>query len=106
MTAGELEDEIAKNGSQALLEVIQAFEQEPPPATPQDHSQMTLAPKIELADAEVHWDQPAQKIMTLSGGPIQSPAPGAPSICMDSPNGSGFSNPAFMKANLAGQVKS
>lgn len=75
MTAGELENEIAAKGSKALLEVIQAYQTTIPPATPQDHTQMTLAPKIELVDCEVKWDQPAEKIHNLIRG--VNPEPGA-----------------------------
>ncbi len=75
MTAGELEAEITKQGAQALFEVIEAFKQGTPPSTPQDHSQMTLAPKIELVDAEIKWVEPARNIHNLIRG--TNPEPGA-----------------------------
>jgi methionyl-tRNA formyltransferase len=74
-TFGELEQALCEAGKKALLNVIQAFEQEEPPRTPQDHSQATLAPKIELEDCEIHWDQPAQKLHNLVRG--VNPYPGA-----------------------------
>jgi methionyl-tRNA formyltransferase len=75
MTAGELEAAVTEKGSGLLLGVIREFEQGTPPRLPQDHSQMTLAPKIELADCEVHWNSTAQAIHNLIRG--SNPEPGA-----------------------------
>lgn len=75
MTAGDLEKEISLKGSQALLEVIKSFENTTPPSTPQDHSQMTLAPKIELVDCEIQWNKPAETLHDLIRG--VNPEPGA-----------------------------
>lgn len=76
VTFGELEQTLCEAGKQALLDVIHAFEQgKEPPRTPQDHSQSTLAPKIELEDCEIHWNRPAQALHNLVRG--VNPYPGA-----------------------------
>lgn len=75
MTFGELEHELCEVGKQALLEVIQAFEKGEPPRIPQDHSQATLAPKIELEDCEIQWSRSAQQLHNLVRG--VNPYPGA-----------------------------
>ena len=75
MTFGELEQALCEIGKQALLDVIQAFEKEEPPRTPQDHSQATLAPKIELEDCEIQWNRSAQELHNLVRG--VNPYPGA-----------------------------
>lgn len=75
MTYGELEKALCEIGSKALLEVIQQLEQGVVSRQEQDHSKATLAPKIELEDCEIHWDQPAQVIHNLVRG--VNPFPGA-----------------------------
>ncbi len=75
MTFGELEQALCEVGKKALLNVIQAFEKGEPPRTPQDHSQATLAPKIELEDCEIQWIQPAHQLHNLVRG--VNPYPGA-----------------------------
>jgi methionyl-tRNA formyltransferase len=75
MTHGELEKQLCDAGSIALLEVIQALEKGDVPHVEQDHSQATLAPKIELEDCEVLWNLPAQAIHNLVRG--VNPHPGA-----------------------------
>lgn len=74
-TFGELEQTLCEEGKKALLNVIQAFEKGEPSRMPQDHAQATLAPKIELEDCEIHWNQPAQKLHDLVRG--VNPYPGA-----------------------------
>lgn len=74
-TFGELEDALCEAGEKALLEVIRAFEKESPPRSPQDPSQVTFAPKIELEDCEVRWERPAQELHNLVRG--VNPYPGA-----------------------------
>lgn len=74
-TFGELGYTLCDIGEKALLNVIQAFEKGEPPHTPQDHSQATLAPKIELEDCEINWNRPAQEIHNLVRG--VNPYPGA-----------------------------
>ena len=75
MTFGELEELLCEVGKKALLNVINAFEKGEPPRVPQDHSQATFAPKIELEDCEIQWDQSAQKLHNLVRG--VNPDPGA-----------------------------
>jgi len=72
---GELEQALCEAGKQALLEVIQIFEEREPPRISQDHTQATLAPKIELEDCEINWNLPAQQLHNLIRG--VNPYPGA-----------------------------
>lgn len=74
-TYSELEKELCKAGSEALLKIIRDSEQGVLPRTPQDHTQATFAPKIELEDCEIHWNQPAATLHNLVRG--VSPFPGA-----------------------------
>lgn len=74
-TYGELEAKLCQVGSQALLQTIHDFEQGKITRIPQDHSKATLAPKIELEDCEIFWEQPAQKIHNMVRG--VNPHPGA-----------------------------
>jgi len=75
MTAGELEQELAKVGAQVLLESIRDFEKGISSRSAQNHELATLAPKLELEDCEIHWNQPGQKIHNLVRG--VTPFPGA-----------------------------
>lgn len=75
MTAGELEQELTKTGAQALLESIRDFEKGTASRSAQNHELATLAPKLELEDCEIHWNQPGQKIHNLIRG--VTPFPGA-----------------------------
>lgn len=75
MNFGELEHALCEVGKIALLKVIHAFEKRVPPRVAQDHTQATLAPKIELEDCEIHWDLPAQQLHNLVRG--VNPYPGA-----------------------------
>lgn len=74
-TYGELESELCEKGSKLLLEVIREFEVSTPPRTPQNHEEMTLAPKIELEQCRIDWNQSAQEIHDLVRGVF--PFPGA-----------------------------
>jgi methionyl-tRNA formyltransferase len=74
-TFGELEETICEAGKKALLDVIHAFERGEPSRIPQDHSQATLAPKIELEDCEIQWNRPAHGLHNLVRG--VNPYPGA-----------------------------
>jgi methionyl-tRNA formyltransferase len=62
-------------GSKLLLEVIDEFSQGKINRIPQDDSKMTLAPKIELEDCEIHWQVPAPQVHNLVRG--SNPHPGA-----------------------------
>lgn len=55
--------------------MIRDFEKGNPSATPQDHAQATLAPKIELEDCRMEWDRSAQELHNLVRG--VNPYPGA-----------------------------
>lgn len=75
MTYGELEAILCKIGSAALIKAISDLETGIAQRIPQDHSQATFAPKIELEDCEIHWNLTAQEIHNLVRG--VNPAPGA-----------------------------
>ncbi len=75
MTFGELEKALCEAGQAALLDVIHDFEKGNISRTPQDHTQATYAPKIELEDCELHWDKSAQELHNLVRG--VNPYPGA-----------------------------
>lgn len=67
-TYGELEKTLCDVGSKVLLEVIHQFEKGSVQRLEQDHTQATLAPKIELEDCEIKWSLPAQAIHNLVRG--------------------------------------
>lgn len=75
MTFGELTESLCQAGKIALLKVIHDFEAGKIIRIPQDHSQATFAPKIELEDCEINWNLPTQKIHDLIRG--VNPHPGA-----------------------------
>lgn len=74
-TAGELEEMLGNVGAEALLDVIHEFEYDTDPRTAQDHTQATLAPKIELEDCQLNWNRSAQELHNLVRG--ANPHPGA-----------------------------
>ena len=74
-TYGDLEKALCTVGSRALWEVIQRFEKGPVTSVPQDHTKMTLAPKIELEECQIDWQKPAQSLHNLVRG--VNPEPGA-----------------------------
>lgn len=74
-TFGELEQQLCNVGSELLLEAIHEFETGASQRIPQDHSQATVAPKIELEDCQIDWKLPAQQIHNLVRG--VNPHPGA-----------------------------
>lgn len=75
MTHGELEAELCLVGSELLLETIKHFESGTTTRTPQDHTLATMAPKIELEDCQIDWNQPAQQVHNLVRAVV--PQPGA-----------------------------
>lgn len=75
MTYGELEKALCQVGSAALIKAIHDLENGKASRVPQDHTQATFAPKIELEDSEIKWTQPAQVIHNLVRG--VNPHPGA-----------------------------
>lgn len=72
-TALELRQSLCKLGSRALLKVIHDFESNVVTCTPQDDSQMTLAPKIEPNDCLIDWSKSAQAIHNLVRGTYPNP---------------------------------
>ncbi|MBA3722321.1 MAG: methionyl-tRNA formyltransferase [Parachlamydiaceae bacterium] len=75
MTYGELEVSLCEIGKKALLDVLSEFEKGVIKRVPQDISQITFAPKIELEDCEIKWGLPAQQLHNLVRG--VNPHPGA-----------------------------
>jgi methionyl-tRNA formyltransferase len=75
MSAGELTDEYARVGREALLDVIHDFESGNVKSFPQDTEKVTFAPKIELEDCELKWSLDAQKLHNLVRG--VNPEPGS-----------------------------
>lgn len=75
MTFGDLEKELCRVGSRALLDVIQRMQEEEVPREVQNHELATLAPKIELENCQIDWAQPARSIHNLVRG--VNPYPGA-----------------------------
>lgn len=59
MTFGELEVKLCDMAKPLLLQVLQAYEEGIPPATPQDQDLAIYAPKVELEEGEIHWTEPA-----------------------------------------------
>lgn len=75
MTAGELSEELFKVGSKALLEVIHELSEGIVKRIPQFENEATFAPKVELADCELHWNLSAEKLHNLVRG--SRPVPGS-----------------------------
>jgi methionyl-tRNA formyltransferase len=61
-TAASLHGKLAKLGAQALLEVIDRIEHGTLEAIPQDESRACYAVKIDKAEAELDWAQPALEL--------------------------------------------
>jgi methionyl-tRNA formyltransferase len=74
-TYGELELEMRKEGSKALLDVIKNFKDRDSQREVQDESQVTFAPKLELEDCEISWELPSLTLHNLIRG--VNPEPGA-----------------------------
>lgn len=75
LSFGELEHQLCEAGKKLLLKVLQDLEQGQIQRIAQDHEKATLAPKIELEDCEIDWNQSAQMIHNLVRG--VNPYPGA-----------------------------
>ena len=73
-TAGGLLGELAASGAQLLLRVVDALADGTARAEPQ-RGEVTLAPKLTLADGEIDWNQPAERVHDLIRG--VTPEPGA-----------------------------
>ncbi|MCB1111389.1 MAG: methionyl-tRNA formyltransferase [Chlamydiales bacterium] len=74
-TFGEIEQKLRTVGAETLLEAIHEISEGRDIAIPQDESQVTFAPKIELEDCEIDWSLPALQIHNLVRG--VNPYPGA-----------------------------
>jgi methionyl-tRNA formyltransferase len=61
-TAGTLHDRLARIGARLLLLTLDGLEKNTLAPKPQDHSQATLAPKIERKEAHILWGAPARQI--------------------------------------------
>jgi methionyl-tRNA formyltransferase len=61
-TAGTLHDRLAQIGARLLLLTLDGLERNTLEPKPQDHSQATLAPKVEKEEAHILWDTPARQI--------------------------------------------
>ncbi|PPF25298.1 methionyl-tRNA formyltransferase [Rathayibacter rathayi] len=73
-TAGELLAELAESGAGLTLDVVDALERGTAVATPQV-GEVTLAPKLDAADARIDWALPTTRILALVRG--TTPEPGA-----------------------------
>jgi methionyl-tRNA formyltransferase len=73
-SSGDLFPRLATLGADALIDTLPAIERGDRP-TPQDASQVTLAPKIERETARIDWRQPAATVSALLRA--MDPAPGA-----------------------------
>lgn len=73
-TAGSLLDSLAESGASLLVRVVDALADGTARAVPQD-GDVTLAPKLGLADGEVDWTLPAEAVSAQVRG--VTPEPGA-----------------------------
>ncbi|MBW8173142.1 methionyl-tRNA formyltransferase [Ornithinimicrobium sp. Arc0846-15] len=74
-TAGDLLERLSSAGASLLVATLDALEAGELTAVPQSSEGVSLAPKIAVADSQVHWDKPALAIDRLVRG--VTPAPGA-----------------------------
>lgn len=74
-TYGMLEAEMRNAGSEAILDVIRAFSTGTVSAVSQNEDEVTFAPKIELEDCEIKWENSSESIHNLIRG--VNPEPGA-----------------------------
>jgi len=72
-TTGELTEELARLGAQAMVEVLANLSAYPP--KPQDEEAATYAPKIDKAEARIDWSDSAEAIERKVRG--LAPFPGA-----------------------------
>jgi methionyl-tRNA formyltransferase len=62
-TAATLEPKLAKKGAEMLLQAIDLIREGRVTRTPQDESQVTMAPKLKKEDGRIDWTKPAQEIL-------------------------------------------
>lgn len=72
-TTGELTEELAELGANAMVGVLNDLEHLT--AIPQDDDAATYAPKIDKAEARIDWSKPAEELERLARG--LAPFPGA-----------------------------
>jgi len=72
-TTGELTEELAELGANAMLGVLHDLEQLT--AIPQDDEHASYAPKVDKSEARIDWSDPAEEIERLARG--LAPFPGA-----------------------------
>ena len=73
-TAGNLLDELSESGAVLLAKVVDALAHGTARAEPQS-GDVTLAPKLSIADGEIDWNQPADRVTDQIRG--VTPEPGA-----------------------------
>ena len=73
-TAGHLLDELATSGTELLSQVVDALADGTAQPTEQS-GEVTLAPKLGLADARIDWSRPAERVLARIRG--VTPEPGA-----------------------------
>lgn len=73
-TAGHLLDSLSRSGAELLVRVVDALADGDARSEPQ-RGDVTLAPKLTIADGEIDWTQPAQRISDQIRG--VTPEPGA-----------------------------
>lgn len=73
-TAGSLLESLAESGAELLIRVVDALADGTARAEPQQ-GDVTLAPKLSLADGAIDWTRPADEVMDLVRG--VTPEPGA-----------------------------
>jgi methionyl-tRNA formyltransferase len=61
-TAGELHDRLAEDGAPLILSVVHALADGTARELEQDHSQATLAPKMNRESSKIDWNKPAEQI--------------------------------------------
>lgn len=74
-TSGDLLERLARSGARLLAATMDGIEDGSLAARPQPADGVTLAPKIQVTDAEVDWTAPALRVDRLIRG--CTPAPGA-----------------------------
>lgn len=71
----DVEKQLCEVGAKLLLEVVGEFEKGAPQRIPQNETEVTYAPKIELEDCQLNWHRPVQELHNMIRG--VSPEPGA-----------------------------
>ncbi len=74
-TAGSLQERLAAQGAELLLQTVNGLETGAVRRTPQDHDQATYAPLLKKSDGRIDWKKPAAAIESFIRG--MTPWPGA-----------------------------